>query len=87
MKLNNLKNKIFIWTLLTIILSSPVYSELMILSGCKNLKEGFVKNEYILDLEKSIMTRNYIYDSKTYKKYKITDLSIKKKKFYKTIHL
>ena len=79
MKLNNLKNKIFIWTLLTIILSSPVYSELMILSGCKNLKEGFVKNEYILDLEKSIMTRNYIYDSKTYKKYKITDLSIKKK--------
>ena len=41
MKLNNLKNKIFIWTLLTIILSSPVYSELMILSGCKNLKEGF----------------------------------------------
>jgi hypothetical protein len=79
MKLNNLKNKIFIWTLLTIILSSPVYSELMILSGCKNLKEGFVKNEYILDLEKSIMTRNYIYDSKTYKKHKITDLSIKKK--------
>ena len=78
MKLNNLKNKIFIWTLLTIILSSPVYSELMILSGCKNLKEGFVKNEYILDLEKSIMTRNYIYDSKTYKKLKLTDLSIKK---------
>ena len=24
------------------------------------------------------MTRNYIYDNKTYKKYKITDLSIKK---------
>ena len=25
------------------------------------------------------MTRNYVYDSKTYKKHKITDLSIKKK--------
>ena len=50
----------------------------MILSDCKSLKEGFIKNEYILDLEKSIMTRNYIYDNKTYKKYKITDLSIKK---------
>ena len=24
------------------------------------------------------MTRNYIYDNKTYKKYRITDLSIKK---------
>ena len=59
-------------------LNAPGYSELMILSDCKSLKEGFIKNEYILDLEKSIMTRNYIYDNKTYKKYKITDLSIKK---------
>ena len=51
---------------------------MMILSGCKNLKDGFLKNEYILDLEKSLMTRNYIYDTKTYKKYRSTDLSIKK---------
>ena len=50
----------------------------MLLTGCKNLKDGFIKNEYILDFEKSLMTRNYIYDDKTYKKYKITDLSIKK---------
>ena len=39
---------------------------------------GFIKNEYILDLEKSLMTRNYIYDNKTFKKYKTTDLSVKK---------
>ena len=51
----------------------------MILSGCKNLKDGFLKNEYILDFEKSLMTRNYIYDSKTFKKYRTTDLSVKKK--------
>ena len=51
----------------------------MILSGCKNLKDSFLKNEYILDFDKSLMIRNYIYDDKTYKKYKITDLSIKKK--------
>ena len=55
-----------------------VYSEIMILGGCKNLKDGFLKNEYIIDLEKSLMQRNYIYDQKTYKKYRITDLSIKK---------
>ena len=60
-------------------LSSVAYTQIMILSGCKNLKDGFIKNEYILDFEKSLMTRNYVYDSKTYKKYKITDLSIKKK--------
>ena len=50
----------------------------MILTGCKNLNNSFIKNEYILDFEKSLMTRNYVYDSKTYKKHKITDLSIKK---------
>ena len=55
-----------------------VYSEIMILGGCKNLKDGFLKNEYIIDLEKSLMQRNYIYDEKTYKKYRITDLSVKK---------
>lgn len=54
------------------------FSEIMILSGCKNLKDGFIKNEYFLDFDKSLMTRNYIYDNKTYKKYRLTDLSIKK---------
>ena len=51
---------------------------MMILTGCKNSKDGFIKNEYILDFEKSLMTRNFIYDSKTFKKLKLTDLSIKK---------
>jgi len=78
MKLNRLKSKVSFLLLVFFGLSAPGYSELMILSDCKSLKEGFIKNEYILDLEKSIMTRNYIYDNKTYKKYKITDLSIKK---------
>ena len=55
-----------------------VFSEIMLLTGCKNLNDDFIKNEYILDFEKSLMTRNYIYDDKTYKKHKITDLSIKK---------
>ena len=50
----------------------------MILSKCKSLKDSFIKNEYIIDLEKSLMIRNYIYDNKTYKKYRVTDLSIKK---------
>ena len=74
------KNKIIIFFLSFFFLSLDnfAYSEIMILSKCKNLKDGFIKNEYILDLEKSLMTRNYVYDSKTYKKYRITDLSVKK---------
>ena len=51
----------------------------MHLTDCKNLRHSFIKNEYILDFEKSLMIRNYIYDNKTYKKLKLTDLSIKKK--------
>ena len=55
-----------------------VFSEIMLLTGCKNLNDSFIKNEYILDFEKSLMIRNYVYDNKTYKKHKRTDLSIKK---------
>tara|TARA_B110000238_G_C16095881_1_gene426072 strand:+ start:502 stop:933 length:432 start_codon:yes stop_codon:yes gene_type:complete len=77
-----IKNKIDIKFLFLLFFFSSTllaYSEVIILSGCKNLKDSFIKNEYILNLEKSLMTRNYIYDSKTFKKYRTTDLSVKKK--------
>ena len=75
----NIKNKNFLFLLLIFFsLSRISYSEIMMLSDYKNPQDEFLKNEYILDLEKSLMTRNFIYDSKTFKKYRITDLSIKK---------
>ena len=58
---------------------NQLFAETIILSSCDNKKDGFLKNEYILDLEKSIMTRNYIYNQKTFEKYRTNDLSIKKK--------
>ncbi len=66
-----------IFTILFVHFQTLVFSEIMHLTGCKNLKDGFIKNEYILDFEKSLMKRNYIYDSKTFKKYRSTDLSVK----------
>ena len=51
----------------------------IILSSCDNKKDSFLKNEYILDLEQSLMTRNFVYNNKTFKKYRVTDLSVKKK--------
>jgi hypothetical protein len=54
------------------------FAEIIILSSCDSKKDTFLKNEYILDLEKSLMTRNFIYDHKTYKKHKITDIKTKK---------
>ena len=61
-----------------ILFASNTLAEKIILSSCNNKKDTFLKNEYILDLHKSVMTRNYVYDEKTYKKYRINDLSVKK---------
>ena len=64
--------------ILTLVTVSSLNAEIIILSACDNKKDGFLKNEYILDLEKSLMTRNFVYNNKTFKKYRVTDLSIKK---------
>ena len=78
MKKNNFNIKFFVISIFLLNFQTIVFSEIMILTGCGNLQNSFIKNEYILDFEKSLMTRNFIYDNKTYKKLKVTDLSIKK---------
>jgi hypothetical protein len=72
---------------LTIIffLLSPIQnlkSETIVMSACDDKQDEFLKNEYILNLDELIMTRNYIYKEKTFQKYKITDLSVKKSNSY-----
>ena len=57
-------------------------SEVIIMSMCDDQQDEFLKNEYILNLNELVMTRNYIYKEKTYRKYKITDLSVKKSNSY-----
>ena len=78
MKKSNFKIKFLIVSVFLVNFQIIVFSEIMIMTECKNLNDSFIKNEYILDFEKSLITRNYIYDQKTYKKHKVTDLSIKK---------
>ena len=74
------QNKLISSFVLIVILFSfkNSYGEIIILSSCNNQKDGFLKNEYTLDLEKLLMTRNYVYNEKTFKKYRVTDLSVKK---------
>ena len=57
-------------------------SEIIIMSLCDDKQDEFLKNEYILNLDELIMTRNYVYKEKTYQKYRLTDLSIKKSNTY-----
>ena len=69
----------FLYLIFIILLTtSKLNAEIIILSSCDNKKDGFLKNEYILDLKKSLMTRSYIYNDRTFKKYKMNDLSVKK---------
>ena len=46
------------------------------MSACDDQQDEFLKNEYVLDLNELLMTRNYVYKEKTYRKYKLTDLEI-----------
>ena len=76
------ENKFLIFFLSFFFISFNVHSEIIILSKCDHKEDGFLKNEYILNLNELIMTRNYVYNEKTYQKYKLTDLSVKKKNSY-----
>ena len=81
MRKNN--STIYLVLIIFIILGlTKSYSEIIILSKCDHKEDIFLKNEYILDLNELTMTRNYVYNEKTYKKYKITDLSVKKSNSY-----
>jgi len=81
MKKNN--STIFLIFLIFVLFSlSKSYSEIIVLSKCDHKEDVFLKNEYILNLNELTMTRNYVYNEKTYQKYRITDLSVKKSNTY-----
>jgi hypothetical protein len=77
MKKNNLLN--FFIIIFLLVLPTKSNAEKIILSKCDNRKDGYLKNEYILDLDQSLMIRNYVFDEKTYNKHRVTDLTTKKK--------
>ena len=76
------KNSFFIFFTLIFFIFFKLNAEIIILSKCDHKEDGFLKNEYILNLNELTMTRNYVYNEKTYQKYRITDLSVKKSNSY-----
>jgi len=74
--------KYFIFLILITFPFQNLKSEIIIMSACDDKQDEFLKNEYILNLDELIMTRNYVYKEKTFKKYKLTDLSVKKSNSY-----
>ena len=81
MKKSNLRS--LIWVIFILIFSlNKCYSEIIVLSKCDHKEDEFLKNEYIFNLNELLMTRNYVYNEKTYRKHKITDLSVKQSNTY-----
>ena len=76
------KIRLIIFFFLIILTFQNLKSEIIILSACDDKQDEFLKNEYIFNLNESIMTRNYVYKEKTYQKYRLTDLSVKKSNTY-----
>jgi|TARA_B100000900_G_C20496812_1_gene681988 hypothetical protein len=76
------KIRLLIFLFLITIPFQNLKSEIIIMSGCDDKQDEFLKNEYILNLNEQIMIRNYVYKEKTYQKYRLTDLSVKKSNSY-----
>ena len=77
MRESNLLKALIIITFI-LISTQNLKSEIIVFSKCDDKQDEFLKNEYILNLDDLIMTRNYVYKEKTYQKYRLTDLSVKK---------
>ena len=54
------------------------FAETIIFKDCENGIDGFEKNSYTIDLDKSLMTRVFTYNKKTFKKYRLTDINTKR---------
>ena len=67
MKKSNLA-KFFLVIFILIFNHTKCYSEIIVLSKCDHKEDKFLKNEYILNLNELLMTRNYVYNEKTYQK-------------------
>ena len=76
------KVKYFIIFLFFILPIQNLKSQIIVMSACDDKQDEFLKNEYILNLNELIMVRNYVYKEKTYQKYRLTDLSVKKSNSY-----
>ena len=70
--------KINLTIILFILATQKLSSEIIIFEDCKNNNYNYEKNQYILDLNKGLMTREFIYDEDSYKKLRSNDINVKK---------
>ena len=69
--------KILLILLLQLSFSSS-FAEILVFKNCTNKDFSFEKNEYMLDVENGIMTREFVYSDETYQRLRLNDASVKK---------
>ena len=57
---------------------SSSFAEILVFKNCSNKDFSFEKNEYKIDVEKRVMTREFIYSKETYEKLRLNDARVKK---------
>jgi len=70
--------KKYLLFILLMIISKEINADIIIFKNCKSKEFTYKKNDYKLDLTNGIVTREYIYDEKSYKKLRLNDMTIQK---------
>ena len=65
-------------TILLLFFFQSLTAEIIVFKDCSSEQYIYEKNDYILDLEKELMTREFIYSNDSYKKLRLNDITIKK---------
>jgi len=61
-----------------ILFSSSLSAEILVFKNCKSEDYDFEKNEYKIDINKGVMTREFIYTDETYQSLRMNDIRIQK---------
>ena len=58
--------------------SSSLSAEILIFKNCKSADYEFEKNEYKIDIEKGMMTREFVYTDETFERLRMNDMRVQK---------
>ena len=53
-------------------------ADILVFKNCTNKDYSFEKNEYKIDVEKGVMTREFIYSNETYERLRLNDTRVEK---------
>ena len=60
------------------IYSNFLFAEILVFKNCKSKNYEFEKNEYRIDIDQGLMTREFVYTDETYERLRFDDIRVKK---------